>query len=90
MRAWVELSSYNNINAGNDPNNTSYDCRSQDGYHLDAVLGFDEILEMISKKEKLPPMKVGYIFHVWPVYILKDVFKMWNVFYVGCRPTIFH
>jgi hypothetical protein len=70
MRAWVELSSYNNINAGNDPNNTSYDCRSQDGYHLDAVLGFDEILEMISKKEELPPMKAGNIFHVWPVYIL--------------------
>jgi len=41
---------------------------------------FDEILETISKKEKLPPMKVVYIFHVWPVYILKDVFKMWNVF----------
>jgi hypothetical protein len=37
---------------------------------------FDEILEMISKKEKLPPMKVGNIFHVWPVYILKDAFKM--------------
>jgi hypothetical protein len=41
---------------------------------------FDEIFEMISKKEELPPMKVGYIFHVWPVYILKDAFKMWNVF----------
>jgi hypothetical protein len=41
---------------------------------------FDEILEMISKKEKLPPMKVGNIFHVWPVYILMDMCKMWNVF----------
>ena len=41
---------------------------------------FDEILAMISKKEKLPTMKVGNIFHVWLVYILKDAFKMWNVF----------
>jgi len=51
---------------------------------------FDEILETIGKKEELPPMKVGSIFHVGPVYILKDAFQMWNVFKVGCRPTIFH
>jgi len=41
---------------------------------------FNEILKSISKKEELPPMKVGNIFHVWPVYILKDALKMWNVF----------
>jgi hypothetical protein len=42
---------------------------------------FNEILEkMVGKKGKLPPMKVGSIFHVWPVYILKDAFKVWNVF----------
>ena len=51
---------------------------------------FDEILETISKKEELPPMKVGNIFHVGPIHILKDAFKMWNVFKVGCWPTIFH
>jgi hypothetical protein len=40
---------------------------------------FNEILEMISKKEELPPMNLGNIFHVWPGYILKDAFKMWNI-----------
>ena len=37
---------------------------------------FDEILEAIRKQEKLPPMKVSDIFHVRPINILKDGFKM--------------
>jgi hypothetical protein len=51
---------------------------------------FNDLLETIGKKEKLPPMKVSNIFHVRPVHILKDAFQMWNVFKVGCWPTICH
>jgi hypothetical protein len=51
---------------------------------------FNEILETIDQKEKLPPMKVSNIFHVRPVHILKDAFQMWNMFKVGCELTICH
>jgi hypothetical protein len=37
---------------------------------------FNEILEAIGKKEKLPPMKVSDILHVRPINILKDAFNM--------------
>jgi hypothetical protein len=37
---------------------------------------FNEILEAIGKKEKLPPMKVSDILHVRTINILKDAFMM--------------
>jgi hypothetical protein len=37
---------------------------------------FDEILEVVSKKEKLPPMKMSDIHHVRSINILKYAFKM--------------
>jgi hypothetical protein len=51
---------------------------------------FNEILEMIGKKENLPPMKVSDIFHVWPVYVLKNLFYLWNMIKVGCWWTVCH
>ncbi len=37
---------------------------------------FNEILEAVSKKEKLPPMMVSDILHIRPINILKYAFKM--------------
>jgi hypothetical protein len=51
---------------------------------------FNEILEIIRTKEKLPPMKVSDIFLVRPIYILKNASQMWNMFKVGCPLTIHH